>query len=691
MKKKYPFVNRELSWLSFNERVLQEAEDETVPLIERVKFLGIYSNNQDEFFRVRVANVNRKVIIADNVQAEIAKLENNPAKLLNKIQKKVLQQQKRFEKAYKRIFKTLSNEGVHLINEKQIPKEKSDFVREYFRQKVLPALNPIMLETAPQFPYLVDKSIYFIVELVDKNKKAKFALLEIPTGVVSRFLIIPKNKEENYIVLLDDVIRYCLDDIFSVLEYTSIAAYTIKLTRDAELDIDNKFSRNIVKRVSGSLKKRKRGVPVRLVYDSDISSIVLTYISKLLKLRKSENLIPGGRYHNFKDFMDFPDMGRKDLLNKPTSPLNHPNLHFNASTFDVLKKRDILLTYPYQSFHHIIDFLREASIDPKVTAISTTVYRVANNSKITNALLNAIKNGKRVTVVIELQARFDEENNIYWAQKLKDEGARVIYGVPGLKVHSKILLISRREKKNRLTHYAHIGTGNFNEKTATVYSDMSLLTSHKAIANDVQALFQFYKNNARIKSFQELVVSPFSMRKHFSKLIDAEISNASKGLPAFITIKLNNLVDRGMTDKLYKASQKGVKVKLIVRGMCSIAQGLKGISENMEVISIVDKYLEHARVFVFCNAGDNKYYITSADWMPRNLDNRSEVAVPIYDKHIQETIVTVLDLQFNDNCKARIINAEQNNNYKIAAKNKKIVRSQNAIYSYFKKLSKQKE
>jgi polyphosphate kinase len=682
MKKNHVFVNRELSWLSFNERVLQEAEDENVPLIERIKFLGIFSNNRDEFFRVRVAAIKRMVKFPKKANELIGE---DPTVLLDKIQKKVIEQQAKFDKLFETITKKLAEEDIYIINEKQLTKAQGVFVKAFFREKVLPSLVPIMLDSAPEFPYLKDKSVYLIVKLIRLGRKNKYALLEVPTSDISRFIVIDNSTaKQQHIILLDDVVRYCLDDVFSVLDYSAIESYTIKLTRDAELDIDNDISKSFVEKISGSLKKRNKGQPVRLVYDNEISRDTLQYVARSLKFRKADNLIPGGRYHNFKDFIDFPDLGKKYLLYTPTAPLHHPDFHLHSSVFDLLKTKDIMLTFPYQSYHHIIDFLREASIDPKVESIMITLYRVAKGSNIVNTLLNAVKNGKHVTVVVELQARFDEENNIYWANKLVEEGAKVIYGVPGLKVHSKVFLITRKENGKQI-QYAHIGTGNFNEKTAKVYSDMSLLTRDERITKEAEKLFQFYSDNYKVGMYNHLVVSPFSMRKTFTQLIDKEIANANKKLPASIVIKMNNLVDSGMISKLYEASQKNVKIKLIVRGMCSIVSGVKGLSENIEAISIVDKYLEHSRVFIFCNGGDEKYFISSADWMTRNLDHRSEVAVPIFDKGLQRQLKTMIDLQLNDNCKARMLNQKQENAYKPKT-GKTSIRSQEKFYNYLKQL-----
>jgi polyphosphate kinase len=662
MSKKVPLINRDLSWLSFNARVLQEAEDTTVPLIERIRFLGIFSNNRDEFFRVRVATIRRMVKWPHKGKQVFGEF---PGVLLESIQKIVIRQQKKFEKIYESILGELKKENIFLVNEQQLTEAHQQFVRNYFHDQVYPFLVPIMLESAPKFPYLKDKSTYLMIKLTQsaKEKKWKYALVELPTDVVSRFLVLPTADHKQMIILLDDVIRFCLDDIFSVFTYEKIESYTVKITRDAELDIDGDISKSLMEKVSKSVKMRKKGAPVRLTYDENIPADLLSFTLKKINMDKSDYLIPGGRYHNFRDFMSFPDLGKKNLRYNIPHPSDHPDLKGQRSVFKVIRNKDVLLAYPYQSFHHVIDLLREASIDPKVESIKITLYRAAINSGIVNALINAVKNGKNVTAVVELQARFDEEANIAFANKLQEEGAQVIFGVPGLKVHSKIFLITRKED-GKAVHYAHLGTGNFNEQTARVYCDHSLLTSNKKITEEVVKLFSFYQDNFKTGTYKRLLVSPFNMRKRYNHLISQEIKNAKAGKPAYMIIKMNSLVDTEMIRKLYQASQAGVKIRMIVRGICSLVTQLQGTSDNIEVISIVDKFLEHSRIFVFGNNGDEKFFISSADWMFRSLDHRSEVAIPVYDRELQKHLMTYLQIQLLDNNKARIINREQNNEYK---------------------------
>ena len=680
---KLRYIPREISWLSFNERVLQEAQDKTVPLIERIKFLGIFSSNLDEFFRVRVATLKRMVEFKKKAKEIIGE---SPGKILKQIHKIGIKQQVKFEEAYKAIIKELEAHSIFILNEKRLDNEQALFIRKYFEDTVLPTLVPIMIDTSPHFPHLKDKYIYLAVKLSKKEKGSKgiqYSLIQIPTEVLSRFVVLPKKDEKKYIILLDDVIRFCLKDVFPSFDIDKAEAYTIKLTRDTELDLDNDLSKSISEKIEKSLKQRKKGRPVRLIYDSEIPSDLLNFITKKIKMKKRQNLLPGGRYHNFKDFIHFPKVGNRELQYSPVKPLQHPDLKKTKSIFNVIRNKDILLSYPYQSFNHIIDLLRESSIDPKVTSIKITLYRVAKNSNIVSALTNAIKNGKSVTVVVELRARFDEEANIYWANQLKDEGANVIYGVHGLKVHSKLFLITRKED-DKFVYYAHVGTGNFNEDTAKLYCDHSLITSDERITEEVAKVFHFYSNNFKTGNYKHLVVAPFFMRKKFTKLITHEINNAEAGKKAYIILKLNSLADKDLIKKLYQASSAGVKIKLIIRSNCSLIPGVKKLSENIEVISIVGRLLEHARIFVFCNGGDEKIYISSADWMFRNFDQRSETAVPIYDKKIKKELKTILNFQLSDNVKARVLDKTQSNNYKLRSENEKKIRSHDEIYNYFK-------
>lgn len=683
-KTKIPHINREISWLSFNERVLQEASDPSTPLIERLKFLGIFSNNRDEFYRVRVATINRLTKLGKKA---IDIYGDDPKELLQKLQRKVIEQQQNFEEIYQELLHELAKQNVFIINEKQLNQNQQQYVKDYFHNQVETNLFPIMVDENKPFPYMKDKSGYLFVRLIStvQKQKNKYALIEIPSRTTSRFIILPQEKNKKYIILLDDVIRFNVHEMFSVFGYTTKEAINIKLTRDAELDIDQDVSKSMLEKISKGVKDRKKGQPVRFVYDSTMSKEMLAFIMKKLGMDKKDNAIPGGRYHNFKDFIGFPNIGEKKLMYEHPRPLNHKYLyHINTSILNVIKQKDILLHYPYHTYDHTITLLREASIDPTVESIKITLYRVADSSKIANALVNAIKNGKKVTVLVELQARFDEQNNIYWANKLQEEGATVIYGVPGLKVHSKLFLITTRVRGKEIK-YAHIGTGNFNEKTARIYTDFSLLTADKNITDEISSVFDFYANNFKTGVYKHLAVAPFFMRQTFVNLIDKEISNAKAGKKASMILKMNSLVDKDMIEKLYEASQAGVQITLIVRGICSLVTEIAGYSDNIKAYSIVDKYLEHARVFIFANGGNEKIYITSADWMSRNLDSRSEVAVPILDADVKKQIKDIINIQLSGNTKVRILDRLQQNLYKKAKPGERKIRVQDEIYNYLKK------
>lgn len=681
MAKQDSFINREISWLSFNERVLQEAADANVPLLERLRFLGIFSNNQDEFFRVRIATLKRLLALGKRAKATI---HYKPKKILSEVQKAVLRQGRKFEEIYSQIHAELSKKGIHIINETQLNAEQGEFVKNYFNENVRHALVPIMLQQVKTFPELKDKAIYLAIRLSVKNKtqSKQYALAEVPTDVADRFLILPSKGKNKYIILLDDVIRYNLKEVFVAFPYNQIEAYTIKVTRDAELDIDNDISHSFLDKITKSVKARQKGVPVRFVYDKQIPRDLFEFIKLKMKLKDNDNILPGGRYHNFKDFMRFPKMGNDALYYQRIKPIPHKKLPTGASFFEVLKKQDVMLHYPYQSFTHFIDFLREAAIDPLVKTIKITLYRVAAKSMVINALINAAKNGKHVVAVVELQARFDEEANIKWAQQLQDEGIQVIYGVQGLKVHSKLCLITRSEGGKNL-HYANITTGNYNEQTSQVYSDDALFTSNSAITKEVEHVFDFFEKNYKVHQYKHLILSPLSTRKKFIKLIENEIDHARKGKPAEIFIKMNSLVDEEMISQLYKAGRAGVKVRAIVRGICTLVPGVPGMSENIEVISLVDKFLEHSRIFIFKNGGDELYFISSADWMTRNLDYRVETGCPIYDKSIQRELRKIMEIQWSDNTKTRTIDPGLRNELRIHANAPK-VRAQDAIYEMLK-------
>ncbi|MBA7523950.1 Polyphosphate kinase [subsurface metagenome] len=681
-KQQQKIINRELSWLSFNERVLQEAQDKkNVPLIERIHFLGIFSNNLDEFFKVRVATIKRMIDIQEGKQRVEGEKPNS---LINKIQKKVIKLQNKFETTFHNILGELEQHNIFIINEKELNPKQEIYVRKYFKEKILPELSPIMLHNIEDFPYLKDKSIYLAIKLTNTglNMDSEYALIEITTDVLPRFFELPSESDRKFIILLEDIIRFALEDVFAIFEFDTCEAWTIKMTRDAELDMDNDVSQSFLEQISKGVMGRKTGQPVRFVFDNSIAKDLLDYIIEKNGLDEANNLIPGGRYHNFKDFIKFPNIGRPDLTYEKTPPVWHKSVEYNKSIIDVMKQKDFMLHVPYQDFTIIIGLLQEASIDPRVREISLTIYRVADNSKVINALMNACRNGKLVNVVIELQARFDEEANIYWSRRLEEVGANIFFGIPRLKVHAKLLCITRIEERS-LVHYACVGTGNFHEGTANVYSDLTLFTADPRITREVKKVFEFFANTYRNQSYRHLIVSPLYMRKKFYRYIDNEIRNAKSGKKAKIILKINNLVDKEIIYKLYQANNAGVEIVLIIRGICSLIPGIPGMSENIKAISIVDKFLEHSRIIIFHNNGNDLYFISSADWMGRNLDRRIEVACPVYDKTIQQEIKDLIEIQMKDNVKARIINEEQDNNY-IVTKNSEEVRSQFVLHDYYK-------
>ncbi len=674
-KKELPYIPKELSWLSFNERVLQEAGNAKVPAIERVRYLGIFSNNMDEFFRVRVADVRRLAAFSTGSEQERYK------RLLEQIQQKVIEQQRRFDHTYLDVLAQLRRSRIYLINEQQLDTHQTEFVTQYFHRIVQPELEPVLLSDEYPLPELTDASVYLAIKL-ESEQQTRFALLEVPTERLGRFIEIPARSGQRGIVfiVLENIIRCCLPRAFhGVFPIEKAAAYTIKLTRDAELEMDEGIAQSLIDKVSSSLKRRRKADPVRFVYDAEMPEDLLQYLTKRLNLGRYDSTIPGSRYHNSKDFMNFPRVGSNSLEFKSLPEIPVIELQQNENIFHCLRAQDVLLYYPYNSFNHVVKLLETAALDPAVKFIKISLYRVAKHSHIVDALVNSVRNHKKVTAVVELQARFDEEANIGLARRLTDGGANVIFGIPGLKVHSKLILIGRQEG-NALRYYAHIGTGNFNEKTANVYTDFSLLTYDQEIGADVANVFDFIEYTYHRHRFKHLLVSPYGNRSNLVALINDEINHAKAGEPAFITIKCNNLVDERITAKLYEASQAGVKIKLIVRGMCSLIPGIEGISENIEAISIVDRFLEHPRVFIFHNKGRPLYFISSADLMTRNLDFRVEVTCPIYDPKLQQRIQTIIDLQWHDNVKARTLDAEQNN--QLRSRRGNIVRSQEAIYEY---------
>jgi polyphosphate kinase len=671
------FMPREISWLSFNARVLQEAEDPAVPVIQRLRYLGIFSSNMDEFFRVRVAEVRRLISVSSGVTRQQAK------DLLAFIQKRFMELQKRFEKIYNQVLTDLRARRIYMVNEKQLDPGQLVFVQAYFTHTVLPELEPILLRDGQSIPALNDESIYLAVD-IRSGKEFNYAVVEVPTDRLPRFLEIPRRKGKGgkVFIALDNVLRACLSQMFrGVLSIDAADAYCFKFSRDAELDIDTGITQSLIEKMETSLKQRKKADAVRFVYDAEMPERLLSYLRRRFGFGKYDSLIAGGRYHNSKDFIGFPNVGPKYLEFKPLPPIRIKRLDEPGSMFDSIRKRDVFLYYPYNPFDYIIDLLKTAALDPQVSSIKICLYRVARDSRVVDALVNAVQNGKRVLAVVELAARFDEAANIDWAQRLTESGIDVIFGIPGLKVHSKILLIERMEE-NGVRFYSHIGTGNFNENTAKLYTDFTLITRDQNIGKDIFNVFDFLQYNYKRPRYREVLVSPHSTRPAIMAMIENEIDNARAGYRGSMTLKCNNLVDKQLVMKLYEASDAGVEVKLIIRGMCSLLPGVKGISENIQGISIVDRFLEHPRAYVFYNRGKPRYFIGSADLMTRNLDYRVEVLCPIHEPEAQKMIQDILDQQWNDNVKARVIDQNQLNDRVIPKKKVAKIRSQETIHRY---------
>ena len=684
-------IARDISWLSFNARVLQEAADASVPLRERIKFLGIFSNNMDEFFRVRVATLKRMIQLGNKANMH---LESEPQQIIDEIQMTVLNQQGEFNRIWEDVLKKLNDQKIFLRTEKELNTEQQNFVRDYFEEEVSSDVIPLMIENIPEFPMLRDKSIYLAVVMWKKESalKKKYALIEIPSRSLGRFKLLPSPDDENNIILLEDVIRFSLPDIFSYFGYDQYQSHIFKVTRDAEIDIEEDISTNIIQKLEKGIKNRRKGKPVRFVYDREMDPGLLEYLIRRLNLSKRDNLIPGGRIHNFRHFMDFPEQVFKEKRFRK-KPFDHPLLTVRRVT-DVILEKDVMLHFPYHSFLPLIDLIREAAFDPDVTTIKITCYRLAQQSKIINALINAVRNGKEVVVMLELRARFDEEANIEWKNRLEEEGAKVLIEIPNMKVHSKICLIKKRTKDNSTLLYGFISTGNLNERTSKVYGDHTLLTANQKIMTDVSKVFSFLEQPKTgmnyLRDCKILIPSPFAIKREMQKLIDDEIRQARKKKPAAITLKMNSLADEEMIQKLYEAARAGVQIKLIIRGIFCMLTENKKYEKPVRAISIVDEYLEHARVWVFHNKGKEKVFISSADWMRRNLEHRVEVTVPIWHEELKQELIDILDIQLQDNVKARWLDNELSNEYVRTTKKK--IRSQVETYNYlFKKTQPHRE
>ena len=681
---KAEFIPRDISWLSFNARVLQEANDKTVTLKDRIRFLGIFSNNLDEFFRVRVATLKRMVELIDKNKKSNIDIVESPQIILDEIQRVVLKQQSEFARIWSNINKELIKRKVLIINERKLNAVQKEFVKDYFDNVVRPYIIPLMIENLPELPYLRDKSLYLAIVMKNKQDayQEKFALIEIPSRSIGRFVILPSAPGTKSIILLEDIVKFNLPIIFSHFKFNKFDAHVFKITKDAELDLDQEVGINFVEKISKGIKNRRKGKPVRFVYDKDMNAELLEFLIQKLHLSRKSSIIPGGHIHNFRHFMDFPDV----LIEKEerSKPFAHPAFRNKTQISEVILKKDVMLHFPYHSYDPVIDMLREAAMDDNVSSIKITAYRLASNSKVINALINAARNGKAVTVFLELKARFDEEANLEWKTLMEEEGVNVLVGIPNMKVHAKICVIQKKVA-NKLIQYGFISTGNLNEKTARIYADHCLLTANKALLMEVNKVFTYLSSwqlgDKPIEKTKNLLLSPINMRNSIIELINNEIKFAKQGKSAKIIIKSNSISDQLLLDHLYTALKAGVEVHLIIRGILTLKKRTVKSNDKLNAISLVDQYLEHARVMIFHNNGKEKVYISSADWMVRNLDHRIEVATPILDEKIKKELIDIINIQLKDNQKARILDTELSNKY-VPSVGMKKVKSQVETHHY---------
>lgn len=675
--KKTPYVERDISWMYFNHRILLEAARQEVPLLERLTFLGIYSNNLDEFFRVRIATLNRIVEYADkNIKTE-RDLAAHTLKQIGKLHNRYYDE---FEETFASIMEELRKENIFVIKDTEMNDEQKAFIDAFYRNKLSGSTNPVFLNGPRPLDDQTDEDIYLAIRLLRKDETGKvrskdYAVIELPTEEFGRFIQLPDSDGKTYLMFLDDVIRYCLPIIFVGMKYTDYEAYTYKFTKDAEMEIDSDLRTGVLQKISKGVKSRKKGEPIRFVYDEQMPKDLLKKLVDRLNIDKNDTRVAGGRYHNFKDLMKFPVCGRNDLRYPVWEPILKPELNGTESLLAIIRRKDRSLHYPYHSFDTFIRVLREAAISKEVKSIKMTLYRLAKESKVIKALICAAKNGKKVTVVIELLARFDEASNINWSKKMQDAGIHVIFGVEGLKIHSKLVHIGTRHGD-----LACISTGNFHEGNARMYTDYTIMTAHRPIVREVNAVFDFIEKPYAPINFKELLVSPNDMRKHLIALINKEIKNKEQGKEAYIIAKVNHITDHALVEKLYEASAAGVRIDLVVRGNCSLVTDVPGVSENIRINGIIDRYLEHSRIFIFANGGEERYYIGSADWMPRNLDNRIEVLAPVYDKDIQADLKQVVCHGFRDTSKGRVVDGTGENHPQEGAS----FRSQEELYKEYK-------
>ena len=647
MKKAY--VERDVSWMYFNHRILQEAEKEFVPLLERLSFLGIYSNNLDEFFRVRVASLNR--MLEHKLDKETEQQIKKSLKTINKLNESY---SKEYTEAVDRVFEELESHKIRLVTEACLNDEQKDFLSQFFYDKLNGSVNPIWLSEIEDLTILEDNRIYLIVEKCEKkDNKKKYAIVKVPDRIYGRWVKIPSSDGFDNIMYLDDVIRYCLPLVFLGFKESTYRAYSFKFTKDAEMEMDNDADFGTMEKIALGVNSRKKGEAVRVIYDHEMPREMQKKLRERLNTKELDASLAGGRYQNHKDLMSFPDCGHKDLKYEKWTPIMKPEFVSNESILDQIRQKDRFIHVPYHSFNGYIRVLREAAIKPEVKAIKTTLYRLAKDSKVVKALITAARNGKKVTAVVELLARFDEESNIKWSKRMQEEGVNVIFGVEGLKIHSKLLYIE--SKKGNI---ACIGTGNFHEGNAKIYTDYLMMTARPKIVNEVAKVFDFIDRPFSPFRFNELLVSPNSMKNRILRMLDTEIKNAGEGKEAWVKIKINHITDTDMVTKLYQASQAGVKIDIVIRGNCSLVPELKGLSENIRCVGIIDRYLEHSRILIFANGGKPRFFIGSADWMPRNLLNRIEVLTPVYDEEMQADLMRTISYGMRDSTNGRLIDGK---------------------------------
>ncbi|WP_455674518.1 RNA degradosome polyphosphate kinase [Phocaeicola sp.] len=678
------YLPRDISWMYFNRRILQEAMKGQVPILERLSFLGIYSNNLDEFFRVRVATQSRVAECEDKAAHAEQEVARQLLKQINKLNGKYA---KEYEEAIRQVTAELERENICLVNDAQLDVEQQQFIRSFYQQRLNGFISPVWLSAVKQLGNETDENIYLAAKMRKEGSKgAEYAIMELPVALVGRFVRLPDKEGKSYLMYLDDVIRYCLPFIFEGMPYIHFEAYAFKFTKDAEMEIDNDMRNGMLQKISKGVKSRKRGEPLRVIYDANMPKDLLKRLMNKLNLDKLDTVQAGGKYHNHKDLMRFPDCGRKDLKYPDWTPILKKELSGSTGMLQLIRKKDRFIHVPYHSFDSYIRVLQEAAINKEVKGIKTTLYRLAKDSKVVRALINAARNGKKVTVVIELLARFDEASNIGWSKQMQDAGIHVIFGVEGLKVHSKITHISMRSGCD----VACISTGNFHEGNARMYTDYMLMTAAKNVVRDVASVFDFIERPYAPIRFKELLVSPNEMKQKFIRLINEEIKNKEAGKPAYIKIKINHITDPVMVNKLYEASSHGVPIDLIVRGNCSLITGVPGVSDTIRINGIIDRYLEHSRIFVFANGGDDKVFIGSADWMPRNLDNRIEVITPVYDPDIKADLKRVVEYGLKDTLQGRVVDGTGENIPWTTEENIPF-RSQEELYNYYLNDNKEKE